>query len=443
MNVSAENLGQCKQLIRVEVPVEEVNASFDSITANFQKQAQLPGFRPGKAPKHLVLKSFEGRIDEEVRKKLFNDSYQKAVEQQKLRVVATLNVEELAFGRGMPFSYTVTLEHEPEFVLPQYKGLKAQRPAALPSEADAQRALNILREQQVQYTDVQRAILEGDIAVVNYTGTLDGQPISAVVSTAQGLTTKQNFWVLVKEDSFIPGFTTPLIGASAGDRRTVSLTLPVDFVVKDLSGKAVLYEVEIVSVKLKVLPEVNDDFVKAFGAESLEVLMNGIRQDLKSELDFRARRAVRDQLIKGLLDQVSFELPESLLTNETRNVVYNIVNENQQRGVSKELIEERKDEIFATAEVSARDRVKAALILQRIAVAEGVKADREEMTRRVVALAEQNKTPVEKFAKSLQERNAFPDIAQEIVTGKVLDMIELNAQIEDAPLAELAPIPTA
>ena len=163
----------------------------------------------------------------------------------------------------------------------------------------------------------------------------------------------------------------------------------------------------------------------------------------KSELDFRARRAVRDQLIKGLLDQVSFELPESLLTNETRNVVYNIVNENQQRGVSKELIEERKDEIFATAEVSARDRVKAALILQRIAVAEGVKADREEMTRRVVALAEQNKTPVEKFAKSLQERNAFPDIAQEIVTGKVLDMIELNAQIEDAPLAELAPIPTA
>jgi len=447
MNVSAENLGPCKKLLRVEVPVEVVNATFDTITGEFQKQAQIPGFRPGKAPKHLVVKAYEGRIDEEVRKKLFNESYTEATKQEKLRVVATLNVEELTFGRGMPFSFTATLEHTPDFGIPTYKGLKAQRPVTQPTDADAERALNILREQQVQYNDVHRAIADGDIAVVNYAGSLDGKPITDSAPTARGLTEKQNFWVLIKHESFIPGFTTPLIGASAGDRRSVPLTLPADFVIPALSGKDVVYEVEVVGVKEKILPEANDDFAKGFGAENLEKLKAGIFQDLKNELDFRARRAVRDQLLKALLEQVSIELPESVVANETRNVVYGIVNENQQRGVSKEVIEEKKDEIFATASTSAKDRVKAAFILNRIAEQEGIKAEQREMSQRIVALAEQNKTTPEKFVKVLQERNAFPEIAQEIVTSKVLDFIELNAQVEDvasaSPTAEPAPAPAA
>lgn len=168
MNVSAENLGPCKKLLRVEVPVEQVNAAFETVTAGFQKQAQLPGFRPGKAPKHLIVKSYESQINDEVRKKLFSDSYATASAQEKLRILVTLDVEELSFGRGLPFSYTATLEHAPLFDVPEYKGLKAQRPVAQPTDADVERALNILREQQVRYNDVQRALQAGDIAVVNY-----------------------------------------------------------------------------------------------------------------------------------------------------------------------------------------------------------------------------------------------------------------------------------
>ena len=146
MNVSVENLGPCKKLLRIEVPVEQVNAAFDTVTASFQKQAQLPGFRSGKAPKHMIVKSYESQINDEVRKKLFGDSYAAASSQEKLRVLATLDVEELTFGRGLPFSYTATLENAPEFEVPEYKGLKAQRPVAQPTEADVERALNILRE---------------------------------------------------------------------------------------------------------------------------------------------------------------------------------------------------------------------------------------------------------------------------------------------------------
>jgi len=431
MNVSVENLGPCKKLLRVEVPVEQVNAAFDTVTDGFQKQAQLPGFRPGKAPKHLIVKSYEGQINDEVRKKLFNDSYGSASQQEKLRILVTLDVEELSFGRGLPFSYTATLEHAPLFDVPEYKGLKAQRPLAQPTEADVDRALNILREQQVRYNDVARALQAGDIAVVNYRGTFGGKPLTDAFPTARGLTEKQNFWVQVKDDSFIPGFTTPLVGASTGDKRTVPLTLPADFVIAGLSGKDVVYEIEVVGVKEKLLPAVDDEFAKGFGAEDLAKLTDGIRGDLKNELEFRGRKALRDQLLKQLLDAVAFELPESVIANETRNMVYNIVNENQQRGVAKEIIEERKDEIFSSATASAKDRVKASFILGRIAEKENIKAEQKEVTQRILALAEQNKVAPEKMAKSLQERNAFQELAQDIVIGKVIDFIELNAQVEE------------
>ncbi len=436
MNVSVEPLGPCKKLLRVEVPVEKVNATFDELTALFQKQAQLPGFRPGKAPKHIVVKSYEGRINEETRKKLFEDSYRQAAADQKLRVIVTIDVEEQSFGRGVPFGYTVTLEHAPEFEVPSYKGLAAKRETTLATDADVDRALGILREQQVKYNDVNRAAQTGDAVVLNYKGTSEGKPLTDFNPTAKGLTEKQNTWMMIAEGSFIPGFTEQLVGASAGDKRTVTLTFPADFVVSEVAGKPGSFEVEIVGVKEKILPEVNDDFAKGFGAPNTEALLQGIRRDLQNELDFRQKRAVRDQLLKQLLEQVSFELPESVVVSETKNLVYNIVNENQQRGVAKEVIEARKDEIFASAQTSAKDRVKAAFILNRIAEAEKIGVSQQDVSQRVVALAQQNNQTPEKMVKVLQERNAFPEIQQDILTGKVLDFIELNAAIQDvAPAA--------
>jgi len=187
---------------------------------------------------------------------------------------------------------------------------------------------------------------------------------------------------------------------------------------------------------------VDEDFAKSFGAPDLTGLLQGIRRDLQNELDFRQKRAVRDQLLKQLLDQVSFDLPDSVVASETKNLVYNIVNENQQRGVAKEIIETKKDEIFQSAQASAKDRVKAAFILNRIAEIEKISVDQREMSQRIVALAQQNNQTPEKMVKVLQERNAFPEIQQDILTGKVLDLIELKATIADVAPAP-APAPAA
>jgi trigger factor len=438
VNVSVESLGPCKKLLRVEVPAEKVNATFDEVAGLYQKQASLPGFRAGKAPRHLVVKSFDGRIQEETRKRLFDESYREATQEQKLRVIVTINVEELSFGRGQPFSYTVTLEHAPEFPLPSYKGLKARRELANASDADVERALNILRDQQAKFDDVQREAATGDAVVVNYVGTCEGKPITEFNASATSLAGKQNTWILIGEGQFIPGFTEQLVGTKAGDKRTVTLTFPAEFVISEVAGKAGVFEVEILGVKEKALPVVDDEFAKGFGAENTAQLLEGIRRDLQNELDFRVKRSVRDQLLKQLLEPVSFELPESVVASETRNLIYNIVNENQRRGVAKEIIEGKKDEIFQSANTSAKDRVKAAFILNQIAQAEKISVDQKELTQRILQLAQQNNVKPEQMVKTLQERNQFPELQQDILTGKVLDWLELNGQIEDV----VAGIPT-
>jgi trigger factor len=431
VNVSVENLGPCKKLLRVEVPVEKVNATFDAVTAEFQKAAQLPGFRPGKAPKHLITRSYEPRIVEETRKKLVEESFRAAAQQEKLNIVVTLDVEDQQFGRNQALQFTATVEVAPDFALPNYKGLAAKRELTVATEADVERALGILREQHAQYNDVDRPVQDGDVAVVNYTGTTDGKPLTDIAPTALGLTKKENFWVLIKANSFLPGFTEPLVGAVKGDKRTVTVTLAEDFVHKELSGKTVAYEVEILGVKEKLLPVVDDAFAKQFGADVVATLLQGIRTDLQRELDFRQKRSVRDQIIKALSAQVDFELPESLVSNETRNLVYNVVNENQQRGVAKEFIEQKRDEIFTNAQVNARERVKTAFILNRIAAEEKLRVEDRDITQRVLQLAQQNNLTPEKMVKAIQERNAVNEIRQDILTGKVLDFLEVNAAVED------------
>lgn len=432
LNVSVESLGPCKKLLRIEVPAERVQAAFDLVTAKFQREAQLPGFRPGKVPRHLVVKSFDSRIIEETRRTLSEETFREAAQQERLRIIVTLGNEELSFGRGQPFSYTVTVEHAPEFPLPNYKGLSARRELRVASEAEIERATQVLREQRATYTDVQRPLAVGDIAVVNYSGTCEGQPISEFNATAIGLTRKENFWLLIGEGSFIPGFTEQLIGATAGEKRIVSLTFPADFVISQVAGKAGSFDVDIITVKQKDLPVVDDAFAKEFGLESVDQLTVQIRNDLQREWDGRTRRSVRDQLLQQLLAQTSFEVPESVLASETRSLVQSIVQENQKRGVPPDFIEAKKDEIYANARTSARDRVKAGFVLNRIAEAEQINVTEQEMGQRIVALAQQNNVSPDKMVKAMQERNAFPGLQQEILTGKVLDLIELQARIEES-----------
>ena len=438
MNVSVENLAPCKKLLRVEVDVKAVDDAFAAMTKDFQKQANLPGFRPGKAPAHLVVKKYEEDIKAEVKRKLIGDSYRKAIDEQKIDVIGYPDIEEIQFARGQSLQFAATVETAPDFQLPEYKGLPVRREDRSVTDADVDHAINALRDQQVKYETVQRELAKGDIAVVNYTGRSDGKPLTEIAPTARGLTEQKGFWVEAKPDSFIPGFADQLLGAKAGDKRTVNVDFPADFVSKELAGKKAVYEVELAEVKEKKLPEIDEAFAKAYGAESLEKLRAGVRVDLENDLKYKQTRELRAQVVSELLKRVTFELPETAVAQETRNVVYNLVQENTRRGVSRESIEKEKDAIYTAAAGTAKERVKFSFLVQRIAEKEEIKVAQEDVLRRIQMLAQTYQIPPDKFVKDLQKRNGVVEIYDQLLHEKVLEFLENNAKVETVPAAAAA-----
>ena len=433
MNVTVESLAPCKKLMRVEIEAQKVDEAFESVMKDFRREASLPGFRPGKAPREMVLRKYEKEIQDETKRKLISEAYRTAVEEQKLDVLGQPDIEEIQFNRGQPLQFAATIETAPEFELPDYKGLPVQRELRSVTEADVERALNLLREQRVTFNKVERALQSGDIAVVNYTGTCEGKPIIEIAPTAKGLSENKHFWVEATPNSFIPGLADQLIGAQAGDKRTVAVDFPADFVTPQLAGKKGSYEVEVTEVKEKVLPALDEALAKSYGAESRENLQAGVRTDLENELKFKQDKTVRTEVVRALLGRVNFDLPETAVAHETRNVVYDLVQENTKRGVPRQAIEQQKEQIYSAATRNAKERVKVQFLLQKIAEKEDIKVSQEEIAQRVHHLAGMYQIPADKFLRDLQKRNGLIEVYDQIMNEKVINFLQENAKIEDVP----------
>jgi trigger factor len=438
VNVTVEDLGPCKKLLRIEVEPEKVEATFLEISGGFQREARLPGFRPGKAPKEMVIKKYEKEISDEVKQKLLSEGFRKAVKDNEFTVVGRPDVEEVQFERGKTLQFAITAEISPKFELPEYKGLPALRDNARVSEEDMERALQLLADQRTEYKTVARELKTGDVAVINYTGACDGKPLTDTAPTARGLTEKKNFWVTVDATSFIPGFGNQLAGMKAGDKRTITVDFPADFATPQLAGKTGVYEVELVEAKEKVAPAIDDAFAKAFGAENVDKLREGVRADLQNELNTKQSRAIRNQVAQSLLDKIQVALPESLVEQETQALVYRIVHDNTQRGTPKEAIDAQADQIYATAKTAAQQRVKANLVFQRVAEKEGVRVEQMDLLRRLQELATQYKVTADKLYKDMQKNGRIEELAQQILSEKVVDLLVQFARIEDAPAAPKA-----
>jgi trigger factor len=385
-----------------------------------------------------VVKRYEQDITEEVKKKLISETYRQGIKDKKIEVVGYPDIEEIQFGKGQALQFAATVETAPDFEMPDYRGLPAKREIASVTEEDIDKATDALRAQQGKFEKVEREVRENDFVVLNYTGTCEGKPITDWNPVARGLTEKKNFWVQVTADSFIPGFAPQLIGAKAGDKRTVKVTFAADFVTQEVAGKEGVYDVEIVEVKERVLPPVDDAFARTYGAEDLTKLREGIRQDLQNELNLKQKRTIRGQLVEALLAKVNFDLPESMVQQETRNVVYNIVSENQRRGIPKEVIDQQKEAIYSAANQTARERVKAEFIFQRIAGKEGIRVDERELNLRIVALAQSYNMAPEKFLKELQARDGVQEVYAQVLHEKVVDFLQEHAKIEDVPAEKKA-----
>lgn len=440
MNVVFEPLPNCLANLRVEVEPDAVKPTWEKVTSDYTKYARLPGFRQGKVPRGVVEKRFNKEIREEVTKQILSTATRSAIQERKLRLLQLSDVKDVEWGNDQSLKFQATLVLQPDFELPDYKGIPVTVPSAEVTEKETDDALENLRDQQADFPDVEpaRPAQMEDFVIVDYSGTIDGEPVHVKFPKAgKPLTTNEDFWIKMTEEAFFPGFCAQIVGANVGETREFEIVVPADFPVEGMPGTTIHYQVTLKGVKTRVLPELNDAFADSIAkGKSLAELRIMAREELQRQKHAAIDSAKRNGVMSSLLSKVECELPTQLVRSQTQTILGDILRENQSRGVSEEVLKEHERELVGNAAQSARERIKGTFVLLRIAEKEGLKVTEQELTRRIRQLAEANQITFDKMLKELQKRNALDQISEDILTAKTLEFVAAHASIaSEAPAA--------
>ncbi|HEY0370313.1 MAG TPA: trigger factor [Chthoniobacterales bacterium] len=437
MKVEVETQPQSVATLRIELPPEEVSKEWDSLAANYAKYARIPGYRPGKAPKAVVEKKFRKEIQDELTKKLVSKSYHEAIEQKQLRVVSLTNLEDVEFGDDHSMRFRATVVTAPEFELPDYSNISVELPSAEVKPEDIDQAIERLREQAADFADVNdRALAMEDFAVIDFDGSIDGVPISELApSASKNLHGGKKFWLHVAPENFLPRFCEQIVGMNKGDTRSVQVEFPAEFPVPEVAGKKADYAVTLNEIKQKVLPPIDDSLAeKLLPGKNLDELRHTIEHSLEHEKQHEIERAKEAGIIRYLQEHISFDLPPTILKNETRRALNELVHRNRERGIPDEMLKGKEKELIEGAGSLAAGRLKTSFILHRIAEKEKIEVTREDLDARVREEAQQHNVPVDKMRKELQEHDRLDGLADEILLGKTLEF--LKATITVAPSSD-------
>ncbi len=436
MKVEVETQPHCVATLKIELPPEEVTQEWDSIATSFARQARIPGYRPGKAPKRIIESKFRKDIQDELTKKLVSKSYHAAIAEKQLRVVSLTNLEEVEFGDDRSMRFRATVVTAPEFELPEYKGIPLQLPGTEVTDAEIDAAVERLREQSADFVDLPepRGLAMEDFAVIDFEGTIEGKPISELAPAAsKNLQGGKKFWLRVAPDNFLPGFVEAMIGQQPNETRTVKVAFPSDFPVAEVAGREADYAVTLLEIKQRMLPPLDDAFAAKWMPEkNLEEFRHALEHQIEHDKEHQRENARESQVIKFLNDLIQFELPPDLLKQETRSTLADLVQRNRERGVPDEALKEKEKELVEAAAGMAAHRLKTNFILHRIAEKEAIKVTRADVDERLRHQAMHANMAPEKLRHEIEQNDGMNSLVEQILLSKTIAFLGSNATIDGA-----------
>lgn len=445
MTISVEKLPECKARLSVEFPSSEVATERDRIVAAYASQAKIPGFRPGKAPKSAVEKRYGRQINEEVSERLVSRAIQKAGTDEKVEIIGIGKVESELFGPDGSFAWAAEVVTAPEFALPDYSSIPVEVPRNEIADEQIESVLERMRQNHSEFIDLDdRPLQAGDIAIISWKATLDGQPLNeATEADVPQLAESDEYWVKLpsegEEDNFLPGFTAQLDAMAIGDEREVKSTMSEEFQPEELRGKELVFAVKLNGIKVQQLPEIDDALAgKISEGKTLAELREDIREGLRGEGERMRHNLITNQILAHLGQKLEFELPQHLVFNETQRQVNDMVYESYQRGADQSLIEEHQGEILENAQARAKVNLKTTFILEKIADAEGIRASDEELSRQIAMMAARSGRPVKKVMRELRDQNGFPAVRHDIMIAKVLEFLRARVELTEVDPATAA-----
>ncbi len=435
IDVLIQDVGPCKKHLKVTVPRSEIERQFEDSLGRFQRDSQVPGFRPGRAPRQLVIKRFRKEVGDQVKSALLMASLEQIDEDYKLNPITQpkLDVEAISLPDDGPMTFEMEVEVRPEFQVAEYKGLKVKRPVKAIREQDVEAQFSRFLERYAQIVPkLEGAARIGDYLTADLTFFKpDGNVLSEVKETEFRLQPELRF-----QDGHVPEIGAALEGVKPGETREIEAKLGSSVADPSLRGQTVKVKVLVHDLKQLRLPEVNPEFLESIGFDSLEELREAVREALQRRNESQQKQAVRRQILDALMAETPFDLPPDLVSRQEKSTVSRLIMELRQQGFSDSDIRAREAEIRANAHEMTLRSLKEFFILAKIAEAEGIKVEEEDLEMEIEKMAARTDESVRRIRARVEKEGLGDALATQILERKTLDHILNSVEIEDVPLDE-------
>jgi trigger factor len=419
----AKSVEECTTLFEIEVPKETIDKAFEEAYNQITKVASMPGFRPGKVPMDLIKKNFVKEAKKEVIDRVIPDAYQQAVEEHKIDPIAFPEITDLVFEEGKAMSFKAKVDTRPKFKIKDYKGIQIQKKKPVVKDEDVKKALDNLREYSAKYVSVEDRPAKWDDYVVT--------DLECFIDGKEAHKKRENLWLLLDKESLLSGLFEKIIGINKGEERDVEVELPEKYPDKNIAGKKVKYHVKVKEIKLRTLPNIDDEFAKDLGKDNLENLKKMINEELEKKAVSDSEIDAENKILDKLIDDNKFSVPPAMVKRQIHLMTENAKAKLVQKGFNKEELDKKNSEFEGRFKEDATRQVKLLFMLDRIANEEKIEASEEELQSAYKSISLQTGKTEQEVKAYYEKEKLVDNLLEKIREEKTIEFLLKNAKITE------------
>ncbi|MCR9119084.1 MAG: trigger factor [bacterium] len=430
LEVEVEKPSDCERHVTVTISRDDIDRYLDDEFDELMESAEVPGFRKGRAPKKLVRSRFQQDVSDRIKGRLLMDALSQVSDEQEFSAISEPDFayDKVEIPTDGPLVFEFDIEVRPEFELPEWKGLKLEKPSTEVTDEEITAHLNQLRERDAELEPYDGKAELGDYVICDIKFTLDGKKVAELDEASIPVRKKLSF-----ADALLEDFDTLMVGAAEGDKKTTELTLSEN-AAGDLSNKTVTAEFKVLDVKRMALPEVDDEYMSQFGEfETVDDFRKAIASSLENQLSYRSQQKIRDEITAQLLADADWSLPPGLLRRQAKRELERTVLELQYSGFDDGQIQAHSNSIRRNAEAATERSLKQHFIFEKIAEKEEVEPAPQDYEMEVMRIAMQERESPRKVRARLERSGGIDALRNQILERQVLQLIEQEAEIFEVP----------
>ena len=424
MSLQVEKLEKNMAKLTIEVSAEELEKAIEQAYQKNKGRIQIPGFRKGKVPRKMIEQMYgKAFFYEDAANALIPDAYEKAVEECEETIVSSPKIVPVQLEAGQPFIFTAEVALKPDVTLGKYKGVEVTKTEVTVTDEEVEADLNRQRENNSRVVTVERPVEDGDIAVIDFEGFVDGNAFEG----GKG----ENYSLGIGSHSFVDNFEEQLIGKNTGDEVDVNVTFPENYQAKELAGKPALFKVSIKEVKEKQLPDLDDEFASEVSDfDTLAEYREDIRKKLAEKKEQDAKNAKEDAAVAAVVADAQMEIPDAMVETQQRQMVDDFAQRLQMQGMNLEMYcqytGQSPENMLESVKPEALKRIQSRLVLEAVAAAENIQASEEDYENEVNRMAESYKMEADKVKEIMGEKGK-KQIMDDLAVSRAADFIRENA----------------